>query len=128
MAKILKEIWKTFYGSFFETEEECRKAEIHYKTSEVLEKAWNESLKEFVEKDKEKERQYQLDMECYQKRFSREYIESCRNYNRTPPCSPDKPMYCTDRYNLPPKFLGILVNMLDKEGVLAKPELKGESD
>lgn len=52
MAKKLNEIWKTFYGAFFESEEEALKAELRRRVSDAIKVAWDKTMKAKEERDK----------------------------------------------------------------------------
>lgn len=51
MAKMLTQVWKTFFGSFFETEQEAAEAELHWKTDAAITEAWEACLKPLKDAD-----------------------------------------------------------------------------
>lgn len=51
MAKLLTQVWKTFFGSFFETEQEAAEAELHWKTDAAITEAWEACLRPLKEAD-----------------------------------------------------------------------------
>lgn len=51
MPKMLTQVWKTFFGSFFETEQEAAEAELHWKTDAAITEAWEACLKPLKDAD-----------------------------------------------------------------------------
>lgn len=100
MAKLLKEVWKTFYGSFFETEQEAAEAELHWKTDAAITEAWKAAMEPIIESDKKAREEYDA------------LSPSARSHRF-------QPQSRASYHQMPPGFQKALIASLQKQGALA---------
>lgn len=103
MAKKLTQVWKTFFGAFFETEEEALRAEKRRRISDAVSAAWSKTLKA----QKEKEAQHRKELEL-----------------RDLPYSGSRESSSPFIYSQPTGFIDELIAQLDAENLIAEPTTK----
>lgn len=100
MAKLLREVWKTFYGAFFETAEEAAEAERDYRTDAAIKQAYDDALAPLVK--------------AHEERVAADNRLGGRPLHLPHPQS---------HFQLPPHFKTHLLAALKAQGVLAEPVL-----